>query len=104
MPNETPSFPSPDVNTLGHSITDPLRAALTDLASWSRDLPGWQRDALRRLYQHQKLSQPDLDELYALCCQVHGLLEPGQVTPTPEPLQTSHVPTDLVTQGAVSVR
>lgn len=104
MPNETPSIPNPGMNALSHSIADPIRSALTDLASWSRDLPGWQRDALRRLYLQQKLSQSDLDELYALCCQAHGLLEPGQVPPTPEPLQTSHVPTDLVTQGAVSVR
>lgn len=94
MPNEIPS----------QTIADPIRSALTDLASWSRDLPGWQRDALRRLYLQQNLSQSDLDELYVLCCQAQGLREPGQVTLTPEPLQTSHVPTDVVNQGAVSLK
>ena len=104
MPNGTPSIPNPDLNAPSQAIADPIRSTLSDMANWSRDLPGWQRDALRRLYLQQKLSPSDLDELYMLCCQAHGLLEPGQVPSTLEPLQASHVPIDLATQGAVSLR
>lgn len=104
MPNENPSLSSPGLNISSQAGADPIRSTLTDLASWSRDLPGWQRDALRRLYLKQKLEHSDLNQLYVICCQAHNLLEGEQVPITPEPLQTSHVPTDLVSHGAVSLR
>ncbi len=104
MSNETPSLPSPSLSTSTQASSDSIRSALANLVSWSRDLPGWQRDALRRLYLKQKLTDFDLDQLYVLCCQAHDLLEDEQVPITLEPLQAGHVPTDLVNHEAVSLR
>lgn len=42
-------------------------AALADILNWSADLPGWQRDALRRLCSQDKLDPNDLTELVAIC-------------------------------------
>lgn len=42
-------------------------AALSDIVKWSADLPGWQRDALRRLCSQTKLEAADIIELVAVC-------------------------------------
>ena len=41
--------------------------ALADILAWSKDCPGWQRDALRRLCTKGELDDADLDELMLLC-------------------------------------
>lgn len=40
---------------------------LADIVEWSEDCPAWQRDALRRLYEHNELSNTDLQQLVELC-------------------------------------
>ncbi|WP_373005508.1 AAA family ATPase [Hyphomonas sp.] len=42
-------------------------AALADILKWSADLPGWQRDALRRLCGQTKLEPADITALVAVC-------------------------------------
>ena len=42
-------------------------AALADILKWSVDLPGWQRDALRRLCGQTKLEPADIAALVAVC-------------------------------------
>ena len=42
-------------------------AALADILKWSADLPGWQRDALRRLCSQTKLEPADIAALVAVC-------------------------------------
>lgn len=42
-------------------------AALADILKWSSDLPGWQRDALRRLCGQTKLEPADITALVAVC-------------------------------------
>ena len=42
-------------------------AALADILKWSADLPGWQRDALRRLCGQTKLEPADITALVAIC-------------------------------------
>lgn len=42
-------------------------AALADILKWSVDLPGWQRDALRRLCSQTKLEPADIAALVAVC-------------------------------------
>lgn len=41
--------------------------ALADILAWSKDCPGWQRDALRRLCIKGELDDTDLEELMLLC-------------------------------------
>lgn len=40
---------------------------LSEIVTWSADCPAWQRDALRRLCSKDKLEQPELDDLLAIC-------------------------------------
>jgi ABC-type transport system involved in cytochrome c biogenesis ATPase subunit len=42
-------------------------AALANIVDWSASCPGWQRDALRRLYNSDALTTRDLDELLTIC-------------------------------------
>lgn len=84
--------------------TDPIRAELSDLVLWSRDAPQWQRDALRRLYSQSKLTPADLDELFILCRQPHNLLAAGEVSLVPQPLDVSHIPSQLNTVGPVALK
>lgn len=58
---------------------------------WSRDLPMWQRDALRRIMTTAELSQVDEDEVYALAKAENGLGSPGGSL-VPVPLTVDHVP------------
>ena len=47
-------------------------SALGDILAWSRDRPDWLRDALRRLVVGSELSDPDIDELEAICLGTGG--------------------------------
>ena len=47
---------------------------LTDILAWSTAcLSLWQRDTLRRLFQQEKLTTQDIDDLYAMLKSAHGL-------------------------------
>lgn len=39
---------------------------LQEIQKWSRGLPDWQQDAIRRLYDNRSLSAVDLEDLYAM--------------------------------------
>lgn len=41
--------------------------ALSEIVAWSVDAPDWQRDALRRLCQREKLEEADIADLLAIC-------------------------------------
>ena len=49
------------------AVTGSEAQALADILAWSKDCPGWQRDALRRLCIKGELDDTDLDELMLLC-------------------------------------
>ena len=49
------------------AVTRGEAQALADILAWSKDCPGWQRDALRRLCIKGELDDTDLDELMLLC-------------------------------------
>lgn len=65
-------------------------ALLNDILAWSNGLPGWQCDALRRLFQKARLGTQDIDELYILLKASHGLPNPADLQP--QPLAQSHLP------------
>ena len=68
-------------------------AALSDILKWSADLPGWQRDALRRLCGQTKLELVDITALVAVC--------KGE-NPT-APLDASHIPDPAASHAVVSL-
>ena len=54
---------------------------LDDILEWSKDRPGWQRDALRRLVQNGDLTEDDIRSLSEICKNAHGLAELQEVAP-----------------------
>ncbi len=63
---------------------------LNKILKWTKDLPKWQSDAVRRLLQQKgSLSKNDYDELYILLKAEHELLKSGRLKP--EPLDDSNI-------------
>ncbi|MFW6106761.1 MAG: AAA family ATPase [bacterium] len=75
----------------GSQLTAGTGQILRSIVRWSRRLPAWQRDALRRLFEHGELTDADLAELLELCKAPHHLLPSGEVPPAAEPLHDDHV-------------
>jgi energy-coupling factor transporter ATP-binding protein EcfA2 len=69
----------------------PAKTVLEIILDWSRDRPAWQRDALRRIVQTQKLTETDFVELTALC-KLGRVPTPPESHPKPQPLETIHLP------------
>jgi hypothetical protein len=72
-------------------VAQPPKTALEIILEWSSGRPAWQRDALRRIVQAQKLTETDIIELVALC--KRGRTEkPLAADPEPNPLEANHLP------------
>ncbi|MBU6142168.1 AAA family ATPase [Patescibacteria group bacterium] len=65
---------------------------LEEIVEWSKSLPAWQSDALRRLFLRGKLTEADEAEILAMAKTHHGISQ-KTVPPAPVVLQTSHLPT-----------
>ncbi len=76
-----------------------MKDVLGEILEWSRDRPGWQRDALRRLFTSGNLSTVDLDDLTDICKAAHGLSAPR----ASKPLETKHLATKGPQSAAVSI-
>jgi energy-coupling factor transporter ATP-binding protein EcfA2 len=64
-----------------------------DILAWSNDkLTPWRRDALRRLCENGELTEADLDELYDLAKQHHGLAPATDPPVPPAPFGPTHFP------------
>jgi ABC-type cobalamin/Fe3+-siderophores transport system ATPase subunit len=49
---------------------------LVEILEWSKERPGWQRDALRRLFVATAISSQDVADLTNMCKGAHGLADP----------------------------
>ena len=58
------------------TITGSQMSILQEILKWSNSLPAWQSDAIGRLFEKEELSTDDLDDLYALLKDEHGLVDP----------------------------
>ncbi len=58
------------------NVTNGAKDVFADILEWSKDRPGWQRDALRRLLTAGGVLPTDIQELTELCKSAHGLGEP----------------------------
>ena len=54
---------------------------LGEILEWSKDRPAWQRDALRRLFTSEKLSEADSVELTGICKSIYGLSPQHEAKP-----------------------
>ena len=48
---------------------------LQEILKWSKGLPGWQQDAIGRLYTKSEFSLQDYDDVYALMKSAHGIVD-----------------------------
>jgi energy-coupling factor transporter ATP-binding protein EcfA2 len=76
-------------------------SVLKDILNWSKTIPKWQRDALRRLLSVEKLSVTDLADLAKLCKAAHLLTAPEDSLPEAKPLAEEHLPADVETSSPV---
>ncbi|HEV2223866.1 MAG TPA: AAA family ATPase [Candidatus Acidoferrales bacterium] len=60
---------------------------LDEILEWSKERPGWQRDALRRIFATPGITTKDLTDLVDLCKTARGLSEPRK----PQPLTSEHL-------------
>ena len=83
-------------------LAPPPKTVLEMILEWSRDCPAWQRDALRRIVQAQRLTDTDIAELVTLCKQ--GRMETSPVSDLkPHPLEASHLPANPGEAESVSL-
>ena len=76
---------------------------LDEILDWtSKDLTCWQRDAVRRLFQKQALSNEDYDDLYAMLKSAHGM--PDSENRQPLPLAQMHLPARIVGSAPVILK
>jgi energy-coupling factor transporter ATP-binding protein EcfA2 len=54
---------------------------LHEIYKWSKDQPEWQQDAIRRLYIDRNLTTTDLEDLYAMAKENHGVEDPSHRVP-----------------------
>jgi hypothetical protein len=88
--------------SLLEQLPPPPKTALEIILEWSQDRPAWQRDALRRIVQAQKLTETDITELVALCKQ--GRTEnPPASDPQPQPLEAGHLPANPGAGASISL-
>jgi energy-coupling factor transporter ATP-binding protein EcfA2 len=80
----------------------PPKTVLEIILSWSKDRPAWQRDALRRIVQSQKLNDTDIAELVALCKRGRTTA-PDASDLEPQPLEASHLPANPGAGASVSL-
>src|ERR1700738_2173638 len=78
------------------------KTVLELILEWSADRPAWQRDALRRIVQAQKLTETDFPELVALCKRGHTP-EPTLTDPEAKPLEAAHLPANPGAGAPVSL-
>jgi hypothetical protein len=69
----------------------PVQNVFSEILEWSRDRPGWQRDALRRLFSAEEIAPKDIDDLVRICKAARGLADPT----APKPLAKEHVATKV---------
>ena len=77
-------------------------ALLNDILKWTENLPAWQRDATRRLFQQKDgLKENDYSELYILLKKENDLELDNDVSPVP--LAAEHLPAELIKGDTVTL-
>lgn len=64
---------------------------LERILEWSKDLPDWQRDAVRRLLTQETLTDRDDADVLAMLKEAEGLVDPARPAPMPKPLSEHHL-------------
>lgn len=62
------------------------------IIEWSKELPDWQQDAVRRILSQESIAVADINELYAMLRARVDLIEAGEVVPVPIPAKGDNIP------------
>jgi hypothetical protein len=73
--------------SLGQIVTTQNIHISSEILEWSQERPGWQRDALRRLFVNGKVKPDEIGDLVDLCKAAKGLSAPR----APEVLSNEHL-------------
>lgn len=68
-------------------------SVLQEVLSWTKSLPAWQSDCVRRLLTQETLTSQDVDDVLALLKAAHGIPDPEGRTPAP--LSEDQIPAPL---------
>lgn len=74
---------------------------LQEILHWSKGLPPWQSDALRRLFMNGSLSNDDIDDLFALLKAEHGI--PDSKSHTAKILSADQIPVSVVPDTKIKI-
>ena len=67
-------------------------SALDDVIKWAeQDIPKWQSDAVRRFLSQDELKDEDICEILAMLKESHGLIDPNNPAPKPQPLSKGKI-------------
>lgn len=77
-------------------------AILNEILAWANGIPEWQSDAISRLLVHQKLTQQDYDDLYALLKLANGIPDPQNRQP--KPLTADQIPAQVKATSHIELR
>jgi len=78
-------------------------AVLEDILDWSTERPAWQRDALRRIVIQETLTARDIAELTQICLNEHGVADPDEPVPAPDPVSEQQLPATADVLGPVQL-
>jgi energy-coupling factor transporter ATP-binding protein EcfA2 len=78
-------------------------SALHEILKWSKAIPLWQRDALRRIVTAGIIQESDLQDLNRLCRSIHGADQSTALLNPAEPLSDSHLPPPPTAHSSVSL-
>ncbi|URM26405.1 hypothetical protein LLY42_21100 [Pseudomonas frederiksbergensis] len=68
-------------------------SVLQEVLMWTKGLPAWQGDCVRRLLGQESLTQQDFEDVLALLKSAHGITDPeGRI---PSPLSEDQIPTAI---------
>jgi energy-coupling factor transporter ATP-binding protein EcfA2 len=68
-------------------------SVLQEVLIWTKGLPAWQADCVRRLLGQEALTRQDFEDVLALLKSAHGIIDPlGRL---PSPLSEDHIPVSL---------
>lgn len=76
-----------------------MQNVLSEIVQWSENLPGWQRDELRRIFTTWDVTADDIEDLLDICKAAHGLASPRKQIP----LSSRHVAIKESTAVAISL-
>ena len=76
---------------------------INNIIKWSKDLPKWQQDALRRLITNTEINERDIIELTNMCLSLKGWTYFSDTPPVPSIISTENDDSDIDVKTSLSL-